>query len=188
MSESRSPQEDAKDNLVDARTDDDSDLLPAVYEQLRSLARQLMSREQAGQTLQATALVHEAFVRLSHEDPSRWNDRKHFYLVAARAMRRILVDRARQKAGHANAKNDGIDQVASGVRGGFDEENLNLVDLDTALQRLSEEDPRAAQLLTLRFFGGLSLEDAAETLGISRSTAKRDWSYAKAWLRTAMRE
>ena len=164
----------------------EGELLTLVYDRLRSLARHMMSRERPGQTLQATALVHEAYMRLSKEDPSRWRDRKHFYLVAAQAMRRILVDRARRKRSQPGVANGSVDQIAPPGLLNAPEENINLVDLDDALRRLSDEDPRAAQLVALRFFAGLSLEDAAETLGISRSTAKRDWSYVKAWLRGAL--
>lgn len=166
-----------------------SGLLAEVYGQLRSLARSLMNSERPGQTMQATALVHEAYLRLSRANPSRWRDRKHFYLVAAQAMRRILVDRARQKARHPNVRKGDVDGVVPAtVPLTKDDEKLNLVDLDDALRRLSNEDPRAAQLVALRFFAGMTMEDAAETLGISRSTAKRDWSYAKAWLQAALHD
>ena len=168
---------------------DSSDLQEEVYAQLRSLALSLMSKEQPGQTMQATALVHEAYVRLSQANPSRWKDRKHFYIVAAQAMRRILVDRARQRARRPKVWKGDMDSIApAALFKEKDKEKVNIVDLDDALRRLSIEDPRAAQLVALRFFAGMTLEDAGETLGISRSTAKRDWSYAKAWLQVALYE
>ena len=164
----------------------EGELLSLVYDRQRSLARHMMSRERPGQTLQATALVHEAYMRLSREDPSRWKDRKHFYLVAAQAMRRILVDRARRKRSRAEVTSGGVGQITPAQVFTMSAEDVDLVNLDEALRRLSDEDPRAAQLVALRFFAGLSLEDAGETLGISRSTAKRDWSYVKAWLRSEL--
>ena len=168
---------------------DTSDLLEEVYGQLRSLAVSLMSSEQPGQTMQATALVNEAYVRLSRANPSRWQDRKHFYRVAAQAMRRILVDRARQRGRRPVIRKGNVDGIVPATMSlRKDEENVNIVDLDGALRRLSIEDPRAAQLVALRFFAGMTLEDAAQTLGISRSTAKRDWSYAKAWLHVELYE
>lgn len=166
-----------------------SDLLEEVYGQLRSLAISMMNSERPGQTMQATALVHEAYVRLSRANPSRWQDRKHFYRVAAQAMRRILVDRARQKRRRPVIRKGNVDGIVPATlpMTKYDE-NVNIVDLDDALRRLSIEDPRAAQLVALRFFAGMTLEDAAETLDISRSTAKRDWSYAKAWLQVALQD
>ncbi len=174
-------------NAVDrAGGDDGSDeLLGLVYDQLRSLARTMMAREGAGHTLQTTALVHEAYVRLSREDAARWNNRRHFYLVAGQAMRRILVDRARRRA---RLKHGGdhtrvpLDQVVTATS----EEDIDIVGLDDAIRRLSHIDGRAGQLITLRYFAGLSLEDAAGALEIPVTTARRDWNYARAWLSREM--
>ena len=161
-------------------------LLPVVYDRLRRLAQQMMSQEKPGQTLQATALVHEAYLRLLGDDPD-WNDRRHFYAAAAQAMRRILVERARRRGRlkHGGGRNrvdlDDADAVAK-------PESVDLVALDDALRRLEKEDPRAAQIVMMRFYAGLSEEDAAEALDISVRTVWRDWNYAKAWLRDAMVE
>lgn len=163
------------------------DFQVVVYDQLRSLARTMMSRERVGQTLQATALVHEAYVRLSAEDPSRWRDRHHFYIVAAQAMRRILVEQARRKG---RTKHGGDmhrvplleDELVSLPQ------ITDLVSLDDAIRRFALIDQRAAHLVTLRYFAGLSLEEAAKTLEVSLATAKRDWKYARAWLFRAMSE
>lgn len=165
--------------------DERDDLAALVYTRLRSLAHQLMTREGSGQTLQATALVHEAYLRLSREDPSRWQDRKHFYLLAAQAMRRILIDRARHR-GRLKRGDAWTRQPLDEVMIAAPPKNLDLVNLDEALQRLSLKEPRAGRLVVLRFFGGLTIEEAAEMLEISVSTCRRDWLYAKAWLRREM--
>jgi RNA polymerase sigma factor (TIGR02999 family) len=157
-------------------------LLPLVYEELRRLAAQKMAQESPGQTLQATALVHEAYLRLVNvEKPQEWNSRGHFFAAAAEAMRRILVESARQRR--------------SGKHGGelrrldFEEAQSlaeppgdDLLALDEALGQLALEDPVKAELVKLRCFAGLSHQDAAEALGISRATADRYWAYAKSWL------
>jgi RNA polymerase sigma factor (TIGR02999 family) len=163
-------------------------LLPLVYDELRKLAAQRLAREQPGQTIQATALVHEAYLRLVGSEPSRpWDSRGHFFAAAAEAMRRILVESARRK----RCRKHGGDLV----RVDLDEANLScriptedLLALDEALSRLAAEDPLKARLVQLRYFAGLSLEEAAEALGISAVTAKRYWRYARAWLHGAMTE
>ena len=163
-------------------------LLPLVYEELRKLAAAKMAQEKPGQTLQATALVHEAYVRLVDQTvPQQWDSRRHFFAAAAEAMRRILVDRARHKealrAGGQMERVD-LDQVEPAVDGpAFD-----LVALDLALTQLENEHPRKAALVKLRFFAGLTHEQAAATLGIATSTADADWDYAKCWLRVQMAE
>jgi RNA polymerase sigma factor (TIGR02999 family) len=160
-------------------------LLPLVYEELRKLAAQKLAQEKPGQTLQATALVHEAYLRLVvHDDSRRWNDRGHFFAAAAQAMRRILVENARRK--RAKKRGDGLarqplDELAAS---GPDEE---LLALDEALKKLTESDPTKARLVELRYFAGLTGEQAAKVLGISTATADRHWAYAKAWLRTEVR-
>ncbi len=161
-------------------------LLPVVYDRLRRLAQRMMAHEKAGQTLQATALVHEAYLRLLGDEPD-WDDRRHFYTAAAQAMRRILVERARRRnrikhgGGRKRVDLDDASVVA-------DPESVDLVALDDALRRLEKEEPRAARVVMMRFYAGLSEEDAAEALDISVRTVWRDWNYAKAWLRDAMVE
>jgi RNA polymerase sigma factor (TIGR02999 family) len=157
-------------------------LLPLVYDELRKLAAHKLSREKAGQTLQATALVHEAYLRMvGPDDDQRWQNRGHFFAAAAEAMRRILVENARRKR---SAKHGG-----GLVRHGFDDIQLvapelcdDLEALDEALNRLATKDPIKAELVKLRHFAGLSIEEAAQALGISTTTANRYWAYARAWL------
>jgi RNA polymerase sigma factor (TIGR02999 family) len=157
-------------------------LLPLVYDELRKLAAQELAQEKPGQTLQATALVHEAFLRLAGADGTRhWNGRAHFFRAAADAMRRILVDRARakhsQKRGGAWRQVD-LDEAAKVVH----DPSHDVVDVSEALDRLAAHDPLKAELVKLRFFAGLSVEEVADLLGISRATADRYWRYAKTWL------
>src|SRR5579864_3687089 len=158
-------------------------LLPLVYEELRKLAAQQLAREKPGQTLQATALVHEAYVRLVDTDrDQQWNSRGHFFAAAAEAMRRILVDQARSKqANKRGGQGQRVPLEAADV--GFSTSADNLLDIDEALTRLATEDPKAARLIQWRYFAGLSLEDAAEVVGVSRSTAYEHWSYARVRLR-----
>jgi RNA polymerase sigma factor (TIGR02999 family) len=177
------------------------DLLPLVYDELRKLAAARMASERPGQTLDATSLVHEAYLRLVN-DPGgapgqHWQGRRHFFAAAAEAMRRILIDRARAKraakrgggAGHAapggrakGANRLSLDVVTLTVDAVPDE----VLDLDDALTRFTQLDPLKAELVKLRFFGGLSMDQAAHTLGIGTSTADRYWAYARAWLYNAM--
>jgi RNA polymerase sigma factor (TIGR02999 family) len=161
-------------------------LLPLVYEELRRLAARRLSLEKPGQTLQGTALVHEAYVRLVGGDPDRpWDGRGHFFAAAAEAMRRILVERARRKrslkrgAGAARADLDEVDLAAP-------EAAEEVLAVDEALAGLEAADPRAAELVKLRYFAGLSLPDAARTLGMAPRSADRLWVYARAWLRRAI--
>ena len=159
-------------------------LLPLVYDELRKLAAKRMANEAAGQTLQATALVHEAYMRLvgSDQDSDRaWDSRGHFFAAAAEAMRRILIDRARAKGAlkrGGNLRRLQLDQDALAS----DDLSAELLDLDGALTKLAAEDPTKAALVKLRFFAGLTLEEAAGMLGISPATADRHWSYSRAWL------
>jgi len=159
-------------------------LLPVVYDELRRLAAQKLSQEKPGQTLEATGLVHEAYLRLVGGDANRrWDNRGHFFAAAAEAMRRILVDNARRKL---------RDKHGGGmVRQDVDELQLtapalgeDLLALDEALDKLAEHDRIKAELVKLRHFAGLSVDQAAEALGISAATADRYWAYARAWLRT----
>lgn len=161
-------------------------LLPLVYDELRKLAAQKMARESPGQTLEATALVHEAYLRLvGDKHPQLWNSRGHFFGAAAEAMRRILVERARHKqtlrAGGEHHRVELID-IALASSG----PNLDLMALSEALDKLAKLDPRMAELVKLRFFAGLTIESAAEVLGISSSTANNDWAYARSWLGVEM--
>jgi RNA polymerase sigma factor (TIGR02999 family) len=163
-------------------------LLPLVYDELRKLAAARLQQEQPGQTLQATALVHDAYLRLvAVEQAEHWNGRGHFFAAAAEAMRRILIENARRKR---SAKHGGdhrrvnLDQAATLAETPHDD----ILDLDEALQRLRLEDPVKADLVQLRYFAGLTLPQAAEALGISRATADRYWSYAKSWLYVALTE
>ena len=162
-------------------------LLPLVYEELRKLAAQRLAKEKTGQTLQATALVHEAYLRLvgapreGDAGPAGWNGRGHFFSAAAEAMRRILVDQARHKQADKNgggrARVDLPDDlVAPGAR------TDDLVALDEALTRLERHEPDAARLVKLRYFAGLSHQEAADALGVSRGTADRLWALGRAWL------
>jgi RNA polymerase sigma factor (TIGR02999 family) len=154
-------------------------LLPLVYDELRKLAAAKMAREKRGQTLDATALVHEAYLRLVGDQ--KFENRGHFFAAAAEAMRRILIEAARRKQcgkrGGDRQRVDLEDVVLSSAG-----PDLDLLALDEALDALAKEDGRKATLVQLRFFAGLSLEQAAECLGVSRATASREWTYARAWL------
>jgi len=175
------------DSVREGRTGAAEQLFRIVYDELRKLAAAQMRSERTGHTLQPTALVHEAFIRLVKDDQARWDNRAHFFGAAAEAMRRILVDHARARLA---------------VRRGGDRRKVSLDDtpdlvldragevlgVDEALTRLAAIDARKARLVELRFFGGLGIEEAAAVLGISPRSVKRDWSYAKAWLYREMRD
>jgi RNA polymerase sigma factor (TIGR02999 family) len=165
----------------DAQATDE--LLPLVYEELRLLAAQKLSHEPAGQTLQATALVHEAYLRLVGDKPHGWNGRGHFFSAAAEAMRRILVENARRKksdtrgGGQRRVELDGSEATDS-----TKSDPESLIALDDALLRLSQVDGAKAEVVKLRYFAGLTIEQTAASLDISPATAKRLWTYARAWL------
>jgi RNA polymerase sigma factor (TIGR02999 family) len=163
----------------DAKATDE--LLPLVYEELRLLAAQKLSHESPGQTLQATALVHEAYLRLVGDEPQSWENRGHFFAAAAEAMRRILIENARRKKRlkHSDGR-ERVDLVEVDIAS--DKAVDDLLALDEALVKLTREDAVKAQLVQLRYFAGLTLEQAAEVLAISRATACRYWSYVQAWL------
>lgn len=157
------------------------ELLPLVYDELRHVAAAELAREPPGQTLQATALVHEAWLRLAGASPRQWEGQKHFFAAAARAMRRILIDNARRKQRlkrGAGREPVDIDQIEVAEPLPSDD----LLALDEALTLLTEHDREAAELVQLRFFAGLTQQQAADLLGISRRTADRTWAYARAWL------
>ena len=163
-----------------------ADLLPLVYEELRKLAAARMALESPEHTLQPTALVHEAYLRLvGPADGLRWDNRGHFFAAAAEAMRRILVDAARRKRTHKHGGHGRRVELPD-VPAEPDVADEQLLALDEALTRLAAEDPVAARVVELRHFAGLSIEDAAATLGLSRATAYRHWTYARAWLRDAV--
>jgi RNA polymerase sigma factor (TIGR02999 family) len=158
------------------------ELLPLVYDELRRLAAQKLARERPGQTLQATALVHEAYVRLVDVDKAQhWNSRGHFFAAAAEAMRRILVESARRKhrlrhgGGHKRLDLDPLNLLDEGA-------SEDLLALDQALERLAAEEPAVAKVVKLRYFAGLTIAQTASALGLSVRTTNRHWAYAKAWL------
>jgi RNA polymerase sigma factor (TIGR02999 family) len=155
-------------------------LLPLVYEELRRLAAAKMALETPGQTLQPTALVHEAWLRLTGDENRRWNDRTHFFAAAADAMRRILVENARRK--RAQRHGGGQQRVQLDDVSLATPSDDQVLAVDEALEKFAAQDKAKAELVKLRFFVGLTLEEAAEVLGISASTAKRHWTYARAWL------
>jgi len=166
-------------------------LLPLVYDELRKLAAARLAQEKPGQTLQATALVHEAYLRLvqhsnqTEQGQEPWNGRGHFFAAAAEAMRRILVDNAKRKqaikrGGQLEQAEIDVDQLVAPSR------SIDLVVLDDLLNTLAVQDPRKAELVKLRYFVGLTLREAAAVLNISESTADADWAYAKSWLRVRM--
>lgn len=157
------------------------ELMPLVYEELRKLAAYRMSLQPPGQTLQATALVHDAYLRLLGDGEKSWNDRRHFFAAAAEAMRHILIDRARRKA--AVRHGSGLEKLPlDDVIVAAETEEETLLAIDEALQKLSIADPATAELVKLRFFAGFTFAQAAEIIGISERTAKRMWAYARAWL------
>ena len=165
-----------------------AELLPLIYDELRRLAAQKLSRENPGQTLQATALVHEAWLRLAGQSPQaqRWNGRGHFFSAAAEAMRRILIDRARRKASqHHGGDLQRVEVDAVRIAAPLPDDQL--LALHEALDELARQDPEAAELVKLRFFVGLTHEQAAEMLGLTRTAADRNWVFARAWLFQQMR-
>jgi RNA polymerase sigma factor (TIGR02999 family) len=164
------------------------ELLPLIYDQLRKLAAQKLAHEPPGQSIQATALVHEAYVRLVDEvEAQRWDNRGHFFAAAAEAMRRILIENARRKL---RIKHGGEFQRVQlpDVMATSTDQPERLIELDAALTRLAMEDAVAADVVKLHFFAGQSLVDVAKLLGMSRATAYRHWSYARSWLKCALKE
>ncbi len=156
-------------------------LMPVVYDELRRQAARYLRREQAGHTLQTTALIHEAYVRLVDQRNVQWQNRAHFFGIAAQMMRRILVDHARTKKRAKRGGSDikvSLDDAAVAVKG----QDLDVVAVDEALSRLAKIDEQQSRVVELRFFSGLTVEETAEVMGISPATVKRDWSMAKAWL------
>ena len=163
----------------------ESQLIPLVYNELRRLASAYMRRERSDHTLQSTALVHEAYIRLSDQKNVSWQNRAHFFAVAAQLMRRILVDHARARLAQKRAARPDRIQVDK-VFTFTPERSNDLLALDEVLNRLGQKDPRTLQVVELRFFGGLTVEEAAEALGISPRTIKREWNFGRAWLRAEL--
>jgi RNA polymerase sigma factor (TIGR02999 family) len=161
-------------------------LLPLIYDELRRVAANQLRAERENHTLQATALVHEAYLRLLEQQEVDWQNRAHFFSIAAEMMRRILVNYAIQR--NAKKRGDGVTRISLDDAISFSngESDLDLVSLDAALKRLSEFDATQARIVELRFFGGLTIEEVAEVLDISESTVKREWKMAKAWLKTQL--
>lgn len=162
-------------------------LIPLVYKELRRLAHQYMRRERAGHTLQTSALINEAYIRLVDYNRMRWQDRAHFYAVAAQAMRRILVERARSRSRHkrgGGAQQVSLDEAADVVA----DRAYGIIALDQALTELFAISPRKGQVVELRYFGGLNIDETAEVLGISSPTVQREWRAAKAFLYKAISE
>jgi RNA polymerase sigma factor (TIGR02999 family) len=170
-------------NAIESGNGRTEDLLPLVYDELRRLAAGQMHHERPGHTLQATALVHEVFLRLLGDNPPTWQNRRHFFGAAALAMQRILVEQARRKkrlrhgGQHQKVDMSDMDIVADGLKA-----DLDVLAIDEALHSFQQEEPQKAELVRLRYFAGLSEEEAAQTLNISRATASRWWTYARAWL------
>jgi RNA polymerase sigma factor (TIGR02999 family) len=182
-----SPQRDVTELLTNLKNSRDAEdqLLPLVYDELRRLAASYMRRENAGHTLQATALVHEAYLQLVDQTRVTWQNRAHFFGVAARLMRRILVDhaRARNAAKRGGGGQKLTLQEAVGLLGNRD---VELEALDDALTDLARLDPQQSRIVELRFFGGLTVEETAEVLGTSPSTIEREWRTARAWLHSQL--
>ena len=158
-----------------------AELLPKVYAELRALAAALTSQLQPGQTLQPTALVHEAYLRLVRGQDPGWEGRRHFFGAAARAMREILIEQARRKAAAKHGGHGRRVELAEGLAV-IEPPAEDVLALDEAVRQLQEEDPRLAEIVMLRYYTGLSIEETAEVIGASLSTVKRDWRFARAWL------
>ncbi|MEM7309478.1 MAG: ECF-type sigma factor [Planctomycetota bacterium] len=171
----------------DPRTDAERDdaLTPTIYRDLRAIAARVMAAERSSHTLSPTALVHEAYLRFSSQDSSATLPRAHYLSLAARMMRRVLIDHERRRRA---ARRDAGREVLEGTQVALEQGDVDLLALEGALSKFEGVDPRAARLVELRFFGGLTFEEAAGELDVSVPTAKRDWSVARAWLQRALRD
>jgi RNA polymerase sigma factor (TIGR02999 family) len=164
-----------------------SRLIPLVYRELRQMAARQMRHERVDHTLQTTALVHEAYLKLVEQTPASWQNRAHFFAVAAQVMRHILIDHARGQAREKRGGGVAVIQLDEALV--FSpEQSSELLEVDAALRRLTELDPRQGKIVELRFFGGLTVDETAAVLGISPKTVKRDWSVAKAWLHGELKQ
>jgi RNA polymerase sigma factor (TIGR02999 family) len=161
-------------------------LLPLIYDELRRVAASQLRAERENHTLQATALVHEAYLRLLEQHEVDWRNRAHFFSIASEMMRRILVNYAVQR--NAKKRGDGVTRISldDAISFSNSEADFDLISLDTALKSLAELDETQARIVELRFFGGLTVEEAAEVMNVSESTVKREWKMAKAWLKTQL--
>jgi RNA polymerase sigma factor (TIGR02999 family) len=162
-------------------------ILPLVYEELRRLAESHLQRERPDHTLQATALVHEAYLKMIDQTRVQWHDRAHFFALASQAIRRILVDHARgrhrkKRVGDRQRLSLNEEVAADSGRSSGASDELDLLDLDAALERLAREHPEKARIVEMRFFGGLTTEECADVLGVTTRTVERHWAYARAWL------
>ena len=173
------------DDRLDSASKVAAKLMPLVYEELRELARRYLKSERGGHTLQPTALVHEAFLKLVDQDRVDWKGRTHFYAVGAQAMRRILVDYARARGRIKRGR--GMKQILLDEAAVFaDSKTLDLIELADTLDALASLDPRQAQIVELRFFAGLTVEQVAHVMGVSKRKVEGDWTHAKAWLRSRL--
>lgn len=163
------------------------EMLPLIYDELRHLAHHFLYRERPGHTLQTTALVHEAYLKLIDQTDARWQNRAHFFAIAAQAMRRILIDSARKHV--AEKRGGGGEKLSLAEVASISlEPNNNLLALDEALNGLAEIDPQQSRIIELRYFGGLTIEETAEVMKLSPATIKREWAMARAWLHQALTE
>lgn len=172
--------------LADGESGAAQRLLPLVYEALRGLAAKRISQAVPGQTLQATALVHEAYLRLVHQDGASWNGKAHFFAVAATAMRQILADHARARA--AAKRGGDWERVTLSNVGVGSSADLDVLVLDELLQRLAQADPRKHRIVELRFFGGLTVEEIAEVMNLSKTTVESEWRATRAWMAVELEE
>jgi RNA polymerase sigma factor (TIGR02999 family) len=163
-----------------------NDLLPMIYDELHKRAKAYLRRERQNHTLQPTALVHEAYLKLVDQRDDNWQSREHFFAIAAQAMRRILVDHARNRHRLKRGGSNEDLPLEEALLAVADESNVDLIALDEAMAKLAEFDPQRERIVELRYFGGLTVDEAAKALGISRATAARDWQVAKAWLHREM--
>ena len=164
-------------------------LVPLVYDELRRIARKHIANQRADHTLQPTALVHEAYLRLARNDFSSFRDRVHFFALASQVMRQVLLDYARKAAAAKRGNNPitvALDEAVVGSQDRSEQTTLDLIGLDHAMKQLAELDPRQSRIVELRFFGGLSIEETAEAISISPATAKREWTIARLWLHRAL--
>jgi len=159
-----------------------NELLPLIYDELHKRAAAYLRRERTNHTLQATALVHEAYLKLIDQRDDSWQNREHFFAIAAQAMRRILIDHAKNRHRRKRGGSNEDLPLEEALLAAADETNVDLIALDEAMAKLAKLDPQQERIVELRYFGGLSLDEAASALGISRATAARDWQVAKAWL------
>jgi RNA polymerase sigma factor (TIGR02999 family) len=163
-----------------------NELLPLIYDELHKRAAAYLRRERPNHTLQATALVHEAYLKLIDQRDDSWQNREHFFAIAAQAMRRILIDHAKNRHRRKRGGSNEDLPLEEALLAAADETNVDLIALDEAMAKLAKLDPQQERIVELRYFGGLSLDEAASALGISRATAARDWQVAKAWLHREM--